>query len=54
VAPRAPLTNRFQPVKRDQQIVVVCDSASIATGDISGVLPSLKSLSGDRSGPKVL
>jgi hypothetical protein len=41
-------TSRFSPVK-DQQIVVVCDSSSIATGDISGVLSSLKSLSGDRS-----
>jgi hypothetical protein len=41
-------TSRFSPVK-DQQIVVVCDSASIATGDISEVLSSLKSLSGDRS-----
>src|SRR5450830_2120261 len=41
-------TSRFSPIK-DQQIVIVCDSASIATGDISGVLPSLKSLSGDRS-----
>jgi hypothetical protein len=34
---------------KDQQIVVVCDSASIATCDISVVLSSLKSLSGDRS-----
>jgi hypothetical protein len=41
-------TSRFSPVK-DQQIVVVCDSVSIATGDISEVLSSLKSLSGDRS-----
>jgi hypothetical protein len=41
-------TARFSTVK-DQQIYVVCDSASIAKGDISGVLSSLKSLSGDRS-----
>jgi len=41
-------TARFSTVK-DQQIFVVCDSASIATGDIAGVLSSLKSLSGDRS-----
>ena len=41
-------TPRFSSAK-EQQIVVVCDSASIATGDISGVLSSLKSLSGDRS-----
>src|SRR5471030_640971 len=41
-------TAHFSTVK-DQQIYVVCDSASIATGDISEVLSSLKSLSGDRS-----
>ena len=41
-------TSRFSSAK-EQQIVVVCDSASIATCDISGVLSSLKSLSGDRS-----
>src|SRR5450830_544940 len=41
-------TSRFSPVK-DQQIVVLCDSASIATSDISEVLSSLKSISGDRS-----
>jgi hypothetical protein len=41
-------TARFSSAK-DQQIYVVCDSASIATGDISGVLSSLKSLSADRS-----
>src|ERR1039457_2500224 len=39
---------RFSSAK-DQQIFVVCDSASIATGDISEVLSSLKALSGDRS-----
>src|ERR1017187_2552196 len=39
---------RFSSAK-DQQIFVVCDSASIATGDISEVLSMLKSLSGDRS-----
>ena len=41
-------TSRFSSAN-EQQIFVVCDSASIATGDISGVLSSLKSLSGDRS-----
>ena len=41
-------TSRFSSAK-DQQIYVLCDSASIATGDISEVLSSLKSLSGDRS-----
>src|ERR1019366_1470997 len=41
-------TSRFSPLK-DQQIVVVCDSASIAACDIAEVLSSLKSLSGDRS-----
>ncbi len=41
-------TSRFSPVK-DQQIIVVCDSVSIATGDISEVLSALKSLSGDRA-----
>jgi hypothetical protein len=41
-------TARFSTAK-DQQIYVVCDSASIATGDISEVLSSLKSLCGDRA-----
>ena len=41
-------TSRFSSAK-DQQIIVVCDSASIATGDISEVLSSLKRLSGDRA-----
>src|ERR1039458_4768310 len=41
-------TSRFSTVK-DQHIYVVCDSASVGTGDISEVLASLKSLSGDRS-----
>src|SRR5450755_1503361 len=41
-------TARFSSAK-DQQIYVVCDSASIATGNISEVLSSLKSLSGDLS-----
>jgi len=41
-------TSRFSPV-RDQQIFVVCDSASIAAGDIAEVLSALKSLSGDRA-----
>ena len=40
--------SRFS-IAKDQHIYVVCDSASIATGDISEVLSSLKSLSGDRS-----
>lgn len=39
---------RFSPAK-DQQIFVVCDSASISSGDISEVLSSLKSFSNDRS-----
>ncbi len=41
-------TSRFTPVK-DQQVIVVCDSASINSGDISGMLTALKSLSSDRS-----
>ena len=41
-------TARFSTAK-DQQIYIVCDSASIATGDISEVVSTLKSLSGDRS-----
>jgi hypothetical protein len=41
-------TVRFSTTK-DQQIFVVCDSASIATGYVSEVLSSLKSLSGDRT-----
>ena len=41
-------TPRFSSAK-DQQIIVVCDSASIATGDISGVLSALKCLSADQS-----
>ncbi|MDO8369881.1 MAG: hypothetical protein Q7S71_04120 [Candidatus Nitrotoga sp.] len=41
-------TSRFSPAK-DQQMIVVCDSASITTGNISGVLTALKSLSSDRS-----
>ena len=41
-------TSRFSAAK-DQQIIVVCDSASIATSDISQVLSSLKRLSGDRA-----
>ena len=39
---------RFSPVK-DQQVIVVCDSAAIVAGDISGMLSALKSLSSDRS-----
>ena len=41
-------TPRFSPAK-GQQVIVVCDSAAITAGDISGVLTALKSLSGDRS-----
>ena len=41
-------TSRFSPVK-DQQVIVVCDSAAITAGDISGVLTALKSISSDRS-----
>jgi hypothetical protein len=41
-------TTRFSSAKQ-QQIYVVCDSASIATGDISAVLSALKRLSGDRA-----
>ena len=41
-------TPRFSPAK-DQQVFVVCDSAAITAGDISGALAALKSLSGDRS-----
>src|SRR5471030_2916964 len=41
-------TARFSTVK-DQHIYVVCDSASVSKGDISEVLSSLRSLSGDRS-----
>ena len=41
-------TSRFSPAK-DQQVIVVCDSAAITAGDISGVLTALKSLSSDRS-----
>ena len=40
--------SRLSPAKR-QQMVVVCDSADIAAGDVSGVLAALKSLSSDRS-----
>lgn len=41
-------TSRFSPAK-DQQVFVVCDSAAITAGNISGVLSALKSLSSDRS-----
>src|SRR5450759_2405285 len=41
-------TARFSPAK-DQQVFVVCDSAEVTAGDISGVLGALKSLSSDRS-----
>lgn len=40
--------SRFSPAK-NQQVIVVCDSAAITAGDISGVLTALKNLSGDRS-----
>jgi len=41
-------TSRLTPAQ-DQQVIVVCDSAAITAGDISGVLAALKSLTGDRS-----
>ncbi len=41
-------TPRFSPAK-DQQVIVVCDSAAITAGDILGVVIALKSLSSDRS-----
>jgi hypothetical protein len=41
-------TPRLSPAK-DQQVFVVCDSAAITAGDISGVRTALKSLSSDRS-----
>lgn len=41
-------TSRFSPAK-DQQVIVVCDSTEINSGDISKVLTALKSLSSDRS-----
>lgn len=41
-------SSRFSAAKA-QQVVVVCDSAAITAGDISGVLSALKSLSSDRS-----
>ena len=41
-------TARFSLAKK-QQVFVVCDSAEVTAGDISGVLSALKSLSSDRS-----
>jgi hypothetical protein len=41
-------TLRFSPAK-DQQVIVVCDSAAITAGNISGVLTALKGLTSDRS-----
>lgn len=41
-------TSRLSPAK-NQQVIVVCDSAAITAGDISGVMTALKSLSSDRS-----
>ena len=41
-------TSRLSPAK-DQQVIVVCDSTEINSGDISTVLTALKSLSSDRS-----
>ena len=41
-------TPRFSPAK-DQQVIVVCDSTEINSGNISKVLTALKSLSSDRS-----
>jgi hypothetical protein len=40
--------SRSSPAK-DPQVIVVCDSAAITAGDISGVPTALKSLSSDRS-----
>ena len=40
--------SRLSPAK-DQQVIVVCDSAAVTAGDIAGVLTALKSLSSDRS-----
>ncbi|MDO8261735.1 MAG: hypothetical protein Q7T21_00765 [Gallionella sp.] len=44
-------TSRLSSAK-DQQVIVICDFATITAGDISGVLAALKSLSGDRSTTK--
>jgi len=43
-----PPLKSFSPAK-DQQVIVVCDSAAITAGDISGVLSALNYLSSDRS-----
>jgi len=39
---------RYSPAK-DQQIIVVCDSAAVSAGDISSVLTALQSLTRDRA-----
>ena len=39
---------RYSPIK-DQQIILVCDSAAVSAGDISSVLISLQSLTRDRA-----
>lgn len=39
---------RHSPAK-DQQIIVVCDSAAVSAGDISSVLTALQSLTRDRA-----
>ena len=39
---------RYSPAK-DQQIIVVCDSAAVSAGDISSVLAALQSLTRDRA-----
>ena len=41
-------STRYSPAK-DQQIIVVCDSAAVSAGDISRVLLSLQSLTRDRA-----
>lgn len=41
-------TTHYSPAK-DQQIIVVCDAAAVAAGDISQVLLSLQSLTHDRA-----
>ena len=40
-------TTRYSPAK-EQQIIVVCDAAAVAAGDISQVLLSLQSFTRDR------
>lgn len=42
------LTTRYSPAK-EQQIIVVCDAAAVAAGDISQVLLSLQNFTRDRA-----